>query len=285
MSAAPEPVEIAAFYKFFALTDLPAVQERVKAALRKLGAYGTVLVAPEGINGTIAGVGIARSIAALEALTGSGPLEVKYSAYNTVPFGRLRVRIKREIVTLKAPEADPTQHVGHYVEPKDWNALIDDPEVLVIDTRNAYEVRIGTFKRAIDPKTQSFSELKDYVKRELKDVPRSTKLAMFCTGGIRCEKSTALMIAEGFEQVFHLRGGILNYLEHVPEHETRWEGGCFVFDHRVAVTHGVVPSGHTMCPACGAPLAAEDRAHPSYVESKQCGYCAHEHIALAPIQP
>jgi UPF0176 protein len=266
-------VDVAAFYKFFPLARPEDTQPKLRAALASVNTRGTVLLAPEGVNGTIASLRIQEALAHVERLTGSGPLEVKLSKAPALPFNRLHVKVKKEIVTFGAPEADPTTRVGHYVEAQDWNALLAESDVLVIDTRNQYETRIGTFEGALDPRTQSFGQFKDFVRESLRNVPRSTKVAMFCTGGIRCEKATSLMLAEGFEQVFHLRGGILSYLEHVPEAESKWNGACFVFDHRVAVTHGVVPSGHTMCKACGAPLHESDLRHDAYVFGKRCGFC------------
>jgi UPF0176 protein len=266
-------VDVAAFYKFFPLSKLTDTQAVLRAALASLHTRGTVLLAPEGVNGTIACSEIHAALAHVERLTGSGPLEVKLSKAPAVPFNRLHVKVKREIVTFGAPEANPTTRVGRYVEAQDWNALIAEPGVLVIDTRNQYETRIGTFDGALDPRTQTFGQFKVFVRESLRNVPRDTKVAMFCTGGIRCEKATSLMLAEGFEDVSHLRGGILSYLEQVPEQESKWRGGCFVFDHRVAVTHGVVPSGHTMCKACGAPLHESDLRHDAYVFGKSCGFC------------
>jgi UPF0176 protein len=267
-------VDVAAFYKFFALKGIDTIRAELHAALAQLNTRGTVLLAPEGVNGTIAGTQIPAALEHVMRLTGCGALEIKRSKVPKIPFNRLHVKLKREIVTLGAPEVDPTKRVGAYVEARDWNALLADPDVVVIDTRNHYETRIGTFEGAIDPQTQAFGELKTFVREKLKDMPRSKKVAMFCTGGIRCEKATSLMLAEGFEQVYHLRGGILSYLEQVPVEESKWRGGCFVFDHRVAVTHGVVPSGHTMCQACGAPLDEMDLRHDAYVFEKSCGFCA-----------
>jgi UPF0176 protein len=265
--------KIAAFYRFFSVASPEALVLVVKTMLLERAILGTVLIAPEGINGTIAGEpdALHAALTELERLTGSGTLEPKFSFAEKTAFKRLRVSVKREIVTMGVPEADPTKHVGKYVEPEDWNALISDPDVLVIDTRNGYEVRIGTFKGAVDPKTSSFRELPKFVRENIHD--RKRKVALFCTGGIRCEKATSLMVAEGFEQVFHLKGGILKYLERVPESESLWNGGCYVFDKRVAVGHGLTPTDHTMCHACGSPLAEVDRAHPDFVQNKHCAYC------------
>jgi UPF0176 protein len=271
-------IAIAAFYKFFPVADPDALLAPVTAALESLGIRGTVLFAYEGMNGTIAGplAALNAAIPFLENHTGSGTLELKRSYGASAPFRRLRVRHRPEIVTLglSTAEADPSKHVGKYVEPEDWNALILDPDVLVIDTRNSYEVRIGSFKGAIDPKTSSFGQLPVYVRGELTAADRKRKVAMFCTGGIRCEKATALMVAEGFEEVYHLRGGILSYLERVPEAQSLWTGGCYVFDERIAVGHGLVRTDHSMCKACGSPLSAEDRAHPDYVLNLRCGFCS-----------
>ncbi len=270
--------KVAALYHFVSFPDFEALQAPLVAFCDSHGIKGTLLLAREGINGTVAG-----SPQAIDELMGylkSGPLfqnrlaglEVKYSFSDEPPFRRMKVRLKQEIVTLRAPEADPTQQVGTYVVPEDWNAIISDPDMVVIDTRNDYEVEIGTFKGAVDPKTASFTEFKDWVADNL-DPKKDKKVAMFCTGGIRCEKASSYMLAHGFEEVFHLKGGILKYLEEQPEEGSLWEGGCFVFDERVAVGHDLVPQDYLLCHACRQPLAAEDRAHPDYELGVQCAYC------------
>jgi UPF0176 protein len=238
------PYKVAAFYQFTALPDFRELREPLRAFCAGLGLKGSVLLAAEGINGTLAGSedGIAALIAELRhgALFGGrlDYLELKYSQAETMPFGRMKVRLKREIVTLGDKAADPTKRVGIYVEPSDWNALIASPETLVIDTRNAFEVAMGTFEGAVDPEIARFGQFREFVARKL-DRAKHRKIAMFCTGGIRCEKASALLLAQGFAEVYHLKGGILKYLEEVPEAESRWHGECFVFDERVALGHGL----------------------------------------------
>lgn len=275
------PVTIVALYKFCPLPDSEALRAPLLALCEAEGIRGTLLLAPEGINGTVAGPerGIKRLITHLEtdpAWAGRfAGAEVKYSHAGTMPFPRLKVRLKPEIVTLRAPEADPNTLAGTYVAPEDWNDVISRDDVVVIDTRNDYEVAIGSFANAIDPKTRSFTEFKQYVEDELD--PRSNKaVAMYCTGGIRCEKASAYLRHKGFETVYHLKGGILAYLEQVPESESLWEGACFVFDERVSVTHGLKPGEHQLCRACRMPLTDEDRAHPDHIEGVQCVHCAGE---------
>src|SRR5882724_2778727 len=238
------PFKVAAFYQFAALPDFRELREPLRAACAGLHLKGSVLLAHEGINGTIAGE--PASIDALvEALqTGNlfggrlDNLELKFSHASTMPFARLKIRLKKEIVTLGDTAADPTQQVGVYVEPSDWNALISAPDTLVIDTRNEFEVAMGSFEGAVDPGIRSFGQFKDFAARHL-DPAKHRKIAMFCTGGIRCEKASAYLLAQGFDEVYHLKGGILKYLEGVPEAESRWRGECFVFDERVALGHGL----------------------------------------------
>jgi len=267
--------EIAAFYRFHAIRDPADMRERLHAICSAAKARGILLVAPEGINGTlaVASGGMADLIEHIRAEVGLVDLVPRLSFDEEMPFLRLKVRIKKEIVTIAAPEADPTQRVGTYVAPKDWNALISDPDVVVLDTRNDYEYRIGTFKGAIDPLTKSFSEFPTYVEGHL-DPAKHKKIAMFCTGGIRCEKASSYMLAHGFEQVFHLQGGILNYLETVPPEESLWEGGCFVFDRRVAVGSGLEPLDLDLCYGCRTPLSAADHASPDYESGVSCPHCA-----------
>ncbi|MEJ7926981.1 rhodanese-related sulfurtransferase [Sphingobium sp. AN641] len=254
----PLPVLVAALYRF-APFDAPDV---IAAGLRRLcadlGVRGTLILAGEGVNGTVAGSdpAIRDLIAHLRALPGCVDLDVKYSTAATMPFGRMKVKVKREIVTLGAGDLDPARDAGFHVEPSAWNALIADPDTIVIDTRNAYEVAIGSFAGAVDPGTRSFREFPgwfDALADDIRAQGRTPRIAMFCTGGIRCEKSTALARARGFEDVYHLKGGILRYLEEVPEGESLWSGDCFVFDERVAVTHGLAPGSHGLCRACGLP--------------------------------
>jgi len=238
------PYEVAAFYQFAALPDFRCLREPLRVVCADLGLKGSVLLAHEGINGTLAGS--AAAIAALVeelrhgALFGGrlDNLELKFSAATAMPFQRLKIRLKNEIVTLGDAAADPTRQVGIYVDPADWNALIAAPDTLVIDTRNAFEVAMGTFAGALDPGIRSFGQFKDFAARSL-DPAKHRRVAMFCTGGIRCEKASAYLLARGFAEVYHLKGGILKYLEGVPETESRWRGECFVFDDRVALGHGL----------------------------------------------
>ena len=242
---------------------------------------GTLLLAHEGINGTIAGTpeGIDAVLAAIRALPDCADVDVKLSTASTMPFHRMKVRLKREIVTMGQPDIDPRSVVGTYVEPQDWNALISDPDTIVIDTRNDYEVEVGTFARAINPHTVSFREFPDWFRRErerLLGTGKPPKVAMFCTGGIRCEKSTAFLKQEGVEDVFHLKGGILKYLEVMPLEQSLWQGECFVFDQRVTVGHGLVEGDCTLCHACRRPLKPEDRQSPLYEEGVSCAACHDE---------
>ena len=238
------PFKVTAFYQFVGLPDFRELREPLRAFCAGLGLKGSVLLAAEGINGTLAGSedGIAALVDELQrGALFSGrldKLELKYSQAEAMPFGRMKVRLKKEIVTLGDKNADPTRQVGIYVEPSDWNALIASPDTLLIDTRNAFEVAMGTFEGAVDPHIASFGQFRDFVARRL-DPVKHKKIAMFCTGGIRCEKASALLLAQGFEEVYHLKGGILKYLEAVPERESRWRGECFVFDERVALGHGL----------------------------------------------
>ncbi len=247
---------VVAFYKFATLTDCAERQQTYLDFCRARNLKGTILLAPEGINGTIAGfqADIEAALAFLRSESPLRDLEVKVSYTETWPFERMKVRLKREIVTMGVPEAAPCDRTGTYVEPQDWNALISDPSVTVIDTRNDFEVQIGTFRGAQNPQTESFRDFPDYVNQNLDPVQHS-RVAMFCTGGIRCEKATAYLLQQGFEAVYHLKGGILNYLETVPEGHSLWQGECFVFDERVAVAHGLNPGTHELCRACGHPVA------------------------------
>ncbi|HLZ02845.1 MAG TPA: rhodanese-related sulfurtransferase [Bradyrhizobium sp.] len=238
------PFKVAAFYQFAALADYRALREPLRATCARLSLKGSILLAAEGINGTVAGGddGIDALIEELRrgALFGGrlDHLELKFSRAQAMPFGRLKVRLKKEIVTLGDASADPTRQVGVYVEPGDWNALIASPDTLVIDTRNAFEVAMGSFDGALDPNIARFGQFKEFVAQKL-DPAKHNKIAMFCTGGIRCEKASSLLLAQGFAEVYHLKGGILKYLEEVPEAMSRWRGECFVFDERVALGHGL----------------------------------------------
>ena len=265
---------VATFYRFVTLDDLPTLKAELAALCADTGTRGTILIAPEGINGTLAGRqdGVATMVAHLDRRCGIGRGELKFSAADDWPFARTKVRIRPEIITMRAPEADPSRRVGTYVAPSDWNALIDDPEVLVLDTRNRYETKVGGFAGAVDPAIDSFTDFKAYVETAL-DPAEHRKVAMFCTGGIRCEKASAYMLSKGFESVFHLKGGILQYLEDVPQEDSRWEGDCYVFDGRVAVGHGLAQTDWTACYGCGQPLSPEERADPAFEEGVSCAHC------------
>jgi UPF0176 protein len=238
---------------------------------------GTLLLAGEGINGTVAGprAGIDRLLAHLRALPGCADLEWKLSTASARPFARLKVRLKREIVTMGQPGVDPRAGTGHYVEPAEWNALIRSPDVAVIDTRNAYETAIGSFEGAVDPGTESFRDFPAWWEAN-KERFHNKRIAMFCTGGIRCEKSTNWLIGQGVEEVYHLKGGILKYLEEVPEEDSAWQGACFVFDGRVSVGHGLSEGPHELCHACRRPILPEDRNRPDFEEGVSCHLCAEE---------
>ncbi|WP_413991137.1 rhodanese-related sulfurtransferase [Labrys okinawensis] len=270
-----QPIEIAAFYHFARLPDSAALREPLAKLTCSLGIKGIILLAPEGINGTVGGSpeAMAAFHPRLREITGLTAIEHKTSFADEMPFLRMKVRLKEEIVTIGDASVDPTERVGAYVEPWDWNALIADPEVLVIDTRNDFEVRIGSFQGAVDPHTKTFGDFPAYVRNNL-DPGRHRKVAMFCTGGIRCEKATSLMLREGFEEVYHLKGGVLKYLEEIPAEESLWQGACFVFDKRVAVGHGLSVEDYQLCHGCLSPLNAEERRSPEYEEGVSCPYCA-----------
>jgi len=271
-------VTVAALYQFTPFSDCAALRTPLAQLCRSHGVRGTLLLAPEGINGTIAGSpeGIAAVLDEIRALPGCAGLDVKLSHAGTMPFHRMKVRIKREIVTMGQPDIDPLASVGTYVEPQDWNALIADPDTIVIDTRNDYEVAVGTFAGAIDPQTPSFRDFPAWFRAERERLlgrGRQPKVAMFCTGGIRCEKSTAFLKQEGVADVFHLKGGILRYLETVPEEASLWQGECFVFDQRVTVAHGLAPGSYGLCHACRRPVGVEDQASPLYEAAVSCPAC------------
>jgi UPF0176 protein len=267
-------ITVAALYKFTAFPDPAQLQGPLLAVCEAGGVMGTLLLAGEGINGTIAGprAGIEAVLAHIRTLPGCADLDWKESPADTMPFGRMKVRLKREIVTMGVPGTDPRHIVGSYVAPADWNALISAPDVAVIDTRNDYEVAIGSFRGAVDPGTESFRDFPAWWE-ENRARFHNKRIAMFCTGGIRCEKSTAFLKAQGVEEVYHLKGGILKYLEEVPEQDSLWDGGCFVFDARVAVGHGLETLPHELCRACRRPILPEDRARPEYEQGVQCHHC------------
>lgn len=265
---------VAALYRFAPLANLPAMKTALQKICDDNNVCGTLLLAKEGVNGTIAGTraGVNAVLKALRRYPGLEELEHKESRATEAPFYRMKVRIKKEIVTMGVPEADPNEMVGEYVAPKDWNDIISDPDTVVIDTRNDYEVKIGTFKNAVDPHTDNFSQFPDYVKKHF-DPRKNKKVAMFCTGGIRCEKASAYMKKLGFENVYHLKGGILKYLEEVPEKDSLWQGECFVFDQRVAVTHGLKEGTHILCPSCREPVSPADVKSKKYIEGVACPAC------------
>ena len=266
--------KIAALYRFVSLPDYESLKAPILAECEKHGLSGTLLLACEGLNGTIAGkpAHVDTFLDWLKAYSVFKELEVKYSESDEQPFLRMKVKLKKEIVTMGVEGIDPKEVVGTYVEPSDWNSLISDPGVLVVDTRNEYEIEIGTFKNAVNPKTQNFREFPRYVSEQL-DRNKHKKIAMFCTGGIRCEKSTALLKGEGFEEVYHLKGGILKYLEEIPKSESLWEGECFVFDSRVAVNHDLNPGQYDQCFGCRYPVTAEDKLSEHYEQGICCPRC------------
>lgn len=270
------PIRVAALYQFAPFDDLAAIKTPLAALCCAQGVKGTLLLAREGINGTIAGTdeAIAAVLAHVRSLPGCGGIEVKESRAETMPFHRMKVRLKREIVTMGQPDIDPLD-TGHYVAPQDWNALIEAPDTVVIDTRNDYEVAIGTFAGAVDPGTRTFRDFPDWF-RENRARLEGRKVAMFCTGGIRCEKSTAFLKAQGVEDVFHLKGGILAYLEQVPAAKSRWQGECFVFDERVSVGHGLALGSYELCRACRMPVGEAERASPLFEEGVSCPACHDE---------
>jgi UPF0176 protein len=268
------PIVVAALYQFVTLDDYEALREPLLETMRAHDVKGTLLLANEGINGTVSGT--RESIDALLAWLRADPrlaaVDHKESYCDAHPFYRTKVKLKREIVTLGVDGVDPNQTVGTYVEPEDWNDVIADPEVLVIDTRNDYEVEIGSFEGAIDPQTKTFREFPDYVKAHY-DPAKHKKVAMFCTGGIRCEKASSFMLNAGFEEVYHLKGGILSYLEKVPESQSRWQGECFVFDNRVTVRHDLAEGEYDQCHACRRPISEADMASEKYEPGVSCPHC------------
>ncbi|MEP3246159.1 MAG: rhodanese-related sulfurtransferase [Sneathiella sp.] len=269
---------IAALYKFVNLPDYKDLQPKILKICMDNNIFGTLLLAEEGINGTVAGSrdSIDTLLATLKEDERFSDLSHKEATNEEQPFYRMKVRLKKEIVTLGAPGTDPLKMVGSYVKPKDWNDLINDPDTLLIDTRNEYEYEVGTFKGAINPETNTFRDFKQYVADNL-DKDKHKKVAMFCTGGIRCEKSTSYLLREGFEEVYHLEGGILQYLEDVPEEESSWDGECFVFDQRVTVNHALEKGSYDQCYACRYPITEDDKQSPLYEKGVSCPRC-HESL-------
>ena len=267
-------VVVAALYKFVSLPDFRELREPLLDYCQSVRATGTLLLAQEGINGTIAG-----SREAIDGILGwlrsdsrLADLEHKESYDDHMPFHRMKVKLKREIVTLGVPGIDPNRQVGTYVAPQQWNALVNDPEVLLVDTRNDYECSIGSFKGALDPKTENFRQFPAFVRTQL-DPSKHRKVAMFCTGGIRCEKASAFMLQEGFEEVYHLQGGILKYLEEVPAEESTWEGECFVFDNRVSVNQALENGSYDQCFGCRHPITEQDKLSAQYEKGVCCPHC------------
>ncbi|RFC34494.1 MAG: UPF0176 protein [Candidatus Nitrotoga sp. MKT] len=267
-------IVIAALYKFTKLPDYREMQNGLLNFCITQGLNGTILLAAEGINGTIAGTraGVDALMFFLRADARLAGIEHKESYSDEMPFDRMKVRLKKEIVTLGVPGVDPNEKVGTYVDAKDWNALISDPDVVLIDTRNGYEYDIGTFRGAVDPHTTTFREFPAYISKNL-DPAKHKKIAMFCTGGIRCEKATSFMLGQGFEEVYHLQGGILKYLENIPAEQSMWEGECFVFDQRISVGQGLKVGTHEQCFACRHPVSQEEKASPRYQAGISCPHC------------
>jgi UPF0176 protein len=272
---------VAALYKFAPLGDLDTMREEIARACAKNNICGTLLLAHEGINGTIAGSrqGIDTLLDFLRSYPPLKDLDHKESYAAEEPFYRMKVRIKKEIVTIGIPAVNPNEIVGTYLNAEEWNKVIAEPDTILIDTRNDYEVQVGTFKGAINPHTDTFSAFPDYVQKNL-DSNKHKKVAMFCTGGIRCEKASAYMKKLGFEEVYHLKGGILKYLETMPEEKSLWQGECFVFDQRVTVKHGLELGTYELCPSCRHPISAEDKKNPKFIEGVACPHC-HDSLSSA----
>ncbi len=267
---------VAALYKFVEIDDLLSLQSNLYEICEKNNIMGTILIANEGINGTISGKTneINQTISLLKSDKRFANIEIKYSSTDKQPFHRMKVRLKKEIVTIGLPEINPNKKVGTYVKPDDWNDLISDPDVVVIDTRNKYETKIGSFQNALDPETSSFREFPDWVKKFKSSKENANKkIAMFCTGGIRCEKASSLMKEEGFEDVYHLQGGILKYLETIDKENSLWNGECFVFDQRVCLTDELEVGSYKMCFACRMPITEEEMQNEKYIEGISCIYC------------
>lgn len=268
---------VAAMYHFVHVPNPALEQKELQLVCEKAGIKGTLLLATEGINGTICASrnGVTTLVSYLRSHPLFAPIHVKYSKADDDVFFRLKIRLKREIVSMGVPDTDPNHIVGSYVAPQDWNKLLEDPDILVVDTRNSYEHAIGSFDGAIAPQTETFRDFPAWARQLAKQEAekRPKKLAMFCTGGIRCEKATSYMKSLGFDEVYHLQGGILKYLEEIPASESKWHGECFVFDHRVSVRHGLEPGNYEMCHACRMPLGEDDLEHAAYVEGVSCPHC------------
>ena len=268
---------VATFYHFTCFINPAKLREPLLAQLSAHDLKGTVVLAPEGVNGTLAGprADIDAALAVLRGLPNSTHLEHKESHAENMPFYRLKVRLKKEIVTMRVPNVDPSANVGNYVAPEDWNALITDAETIIIDTRNDFEVQMGTFEKAINPGTKNFSDLPQWLDQRHTEL-ENKKVAMFCTGGIRCEKATSYLKGRGIDDVFHLKGGILQYLKNIPETESRWHGECFVFDYRVSVKHGLALGEYELCHACRRPVNADGRSSSNFVPGVSCDFCINQ---------
>jgi len=277
MRSETDPVVVAALYRFVSLPEFRDLREPLLQRCLDAGLCGTLLLAGEGINGTVAGAreGIDAVLAYLRTDSRLADLEVKESFTDRQPFLRMKVKLKREIVTMGVPAVDPNRVVGTYVAPRDWNELVEAPDVTVVDTRNDYECAIGSFSGAIDPGIRSFRDFPAWVEKHL-DPKEHRRVAMFCTGGIRCEKATSYLLEQGFDEVYHLRGGILKYLEEIPEASSHWEGECFVFDERVAVDHDLRKGSYAQCFACRHPVSEADMASPAYEPGVSCPHCIDE---------
>ena len=265
---------VCALYKFVSIQDIDSTKSKIEAFCEKHMIKGTILVAYEGVNGTVAMESdhVDALIASLCDITGAKEIDHKLSYTDVMPFYRMKVRLKKEIVTIGDASVNPNDQVGTYVDPHEWNHLILDPETFVLDTRNDYEVEIGTFKNAVDPKTSTFREFPDYVKENL-DPKKHKRVAMFCTGGIRCEKASSYMMKEGFEEVYHLKGGILKYIEEMKQEDSMWEGDCFVFDNRVSVNHELEKGAYAQCYACRHTVSSEDMISTKYIKGISCPRC------------
>ena len=267
---------VATLYKFFKVDDLVALQDQLYAICNKNNVMGTILIANEGVNGTISAKPreIEKTLISIQKDDRFSEIEIKYSSTNKQPFHKMRVRLKKEIVTIGLPEINPNKTVGTYVKPEEWNDIISDPDVILIDTRNKFEIKIGSFKNALDPRTTSFRDFPEWVKKFKQDkMNTNKKIAMYCTGGIRCEKASSLMKEEGFNEVYHLQGGILKYLEQVEKEKSLWEGECFVFDDRVCLTENLEVGSYKMCFACRMPITEDELNDDRYEEGISCLYC------------
>lgn len=268
---------VAALYKFSSINDPESLHNEIRIRLKSLSISGTILVGEEGINGTISGTNsnIKKAIAFIQSIKGFASLDIKYSESPKNPFIRLKIKLKKEIVTIGDRSINPNKIVGDYVDPKNWNSLIDDKDTILIDTRNDYEYSIGTFKNAINPKTVKFREFPKWVKNQnfTEDDKKNKKVAMFCTGGIRCEKASSLMMKDGFENVHHLKGGILNYFQSVKNEDSLWEGECFVFDDRVSVNQDLTVGTYDMCHGCRMPITEDDKKLKEYIKGVACPKC------------